>query len=62
MSANIINAAIDPQYILVNKQMPGGNWNQNVPASIQKSDFEEINKALPNIDGAKIKIAVPRIK
>lgn len=34
------------RYILMNRQMPGGNWNQNNPDSIKEEDFIEIQNKL----------------
>ncbi|MBA4147585.1 MAG: hypothetical protein H0X66_05680 [Verrucomicrobia bacterium] len=42
------------QYILVNRK-PNSAWNLNDPSSIQREDFEEVKRELPEIPGAKVR-------
>jgi hypothetical protein len=46
------------QYIIANKQMPGGNWSQHNSQSIQKADFEEIKTALPCVNNYQIQVGI----
>lgn len=45
------------QYVLVNR-MPGNPWNQNNPDSIQREGFEEVKRALPQTENAKIRVGI----
>lgn len=45
------------RYILINRQMPGGTWNQSNPDSIREEDFAEIKGKL-NVKSSGIRIGV----
>jgi len=46
------------QYILLNRQMPGGKWQINSPQSIQKEDFIEIKSKLPDNPKSHIRFGI----
>lgn len=50
-------AVADVQYILVNRA-PNVAWNLKDPSTIQREDFEEVKKALPDVEGAKIRAGI----
>ncbi len=45
------------QYLLVNR-MPGNPWHHALPQSIQRSGFDEVRQALPQVPGARIRFGV----
>ena len=47
---------MEKQYVLLNRQIPGGKWRLSSPDSIQKEDFDEIKTRLPENPESNIKI------